>query len=267
MSDFQYQEWLRLLRQARKGPVTLPVCVRGQEYRHTIEIEGDWTTGTLASEIKVAPNADTPLATFAIGNVSFDGTYTSFECFLSASETLALPALPEGVDNFLYDFLLNGERLIGGLFPVSGFITDTGATPTPPPIPPSGDAPEDGEIYGRQDGEWVIVPAFTEAPIDGEQYVRKDGDWELIEFPLTQEWAPNFTADGSVYIPADEAMTISQGNAAIGTGTLTYEKSTNAAPGTFASTTLPATLEAGAWLRVIATGVSGFRATHLVRTA
>jgi hypothetical protein len=82
-----------------------------------------------------------------------------------------------------------------------------------------------------------------------------------------QEWAPNFTADGSVYIPADEAMTISQGNAAIGTGTLTYEKSTNASPGTFSSTTLPATLEAGAWLRVIATGVSGFRATHLVRTA
>jgi hypothetical protein len=247
MSDFQYQEWLRLLRQARKGPVPLPVCVRGQEYRHTIEIEGNWTTGTLAGEIKVAPNADTPLATFAIGNVSFDGTYTSFECFLSASETLALPALPEGVDNFLYDFLLNGERLIGGLFRVSGFITDTGATPTPPPIPPSGDAPVDGNLYGRQDGAWeqVVFPAF----------------------PLTQEWAPNFTADGSVYIPADEAMTISQGNAAIGTGALTYEKSTNAAPGTFSSTTLPATLEAGAWLRVIATGVSGFRATHLVRTA
>lgn len=82
-----------------------------------------------------------------------------------------------------------------------------------------------------------------------------------------QEWAPNFTAAGDLYIPADVAMTISQGNAAIGTGTLAFEKSTAAAPGTFSSTTLPATLQAGAWLKVSASAVTGFVATHLVRTA
>jgi hypothetical protein len=82
-----------------------------------------------------------------------------------------------------------------------------------------------------------------------------------------QEWAPNFTAAGDVYIPAVVAMTISQGNATIGTGTLAYTKSTAAAPSTFGAATLPVTLEAGAWLKVSASAVTGFVATHLKRTA
>lgn len=87
------------------------------------------------------------------------------------------------------------------------------------------------------------------------------------ELYATAEWAPNFTAAGDVYIPAPVAMTIDQGNAAIGTGTLTFAKSTTAAPGTFTTTTLPATLQAGAWLKVSAASVTGFVATHLKRTA
>jgi hypothetical protein len=82
-----------------------------------------------------------------------------------------------------------------------------------------------------------------------------------------QEWTPNFTAAGDLYIPAVVAMTIGQGNTAIGTGTLTYTKSTAAAPSTFGAATLPVTLEAGAWLKVAATSVTGFVATHLKRTA
>jgi len=80
-----------------------------------------------------------------------------------------------------------------------------------------------------------------------------------------QEWAPNWTGDASWYLPADVAMTIEQGVAKIGTGTLAFAKSTAAAPGTFTTATLPVTLEAGAWLRVTASGVSGFCATHLRR--
>lgn len=81
------------------------------------------------------------------------------------------------------------------------------------------------------------------------------------------EWVPNFSAAGDVYIPAQVAMTIGQGNAAIGTGTLAYLKSTAAAPSTFSSTSLPVTLEAGAWLKITASSVTGFVATHLKRTA
>lgn len=84
---------------------------------------------------------------------------------------------------------------------------------------------------------------------------------------VIQEWAPNWNIDLDLYIPAIEAMTISQGNPAIGIGDLAYEKSTTADPDTFSSTTLPVTLEAGAWLKVSATGVDTFLATHLIRTA
>lgn len=82
-----------------------------------------------------------------------------------------------------------------------------------------------------------------------------------------QRWTINFTANGDAYIAADVAMTIDAGVAAIGTGTLAYEKSTAAAPGTFSSTTLPATLEAGAWLKVTVSSLTGFKAVELKRTA
>lgn len=82
-----------------------------------------------------------------------------------------------------------------------------------------------------------------------------------------QRWTINFTADGDAYIAADVAMTIDVGVAAIGTGTLAYEKSTTAAPGTFSSTTLPATLQAGAWLKVSVSSLTGFKAVELKRTA
>lgn len=47
------------------------------------------------------------------------------------------------------------------------------------------DAPEDGNLYGRQDGEWVeIVPdegggggGIEEAPVDGKRYERKNAGW------------------------------------------------------------------------------------------
>lgn len=81
------------------------------------------------------------------------------------------------------------------------------------------------------------------------------------------DWNPNFNADGALYIAAREAMTIAVGNPPIGTGAIAYAKSTAGAPGVFANTALPATLEAGAWLRVTATGVVGFLAADIFRSA
>lgn len=101
---------------------------------------------------------------------------------------------------------------------------------------------------------------------DGSAWVS-DGSAGGGGLTVPAEWAPNFTADGDVYIPAVVAMTVNAGNAAIGTGTLAYEKSTSGAPSVFSSTSLPATLQAGAWLKVSATGVTGFVAAHIVRTA
>lgn len=48
------------------------------------------------------------------------------------------------------------------------------------------DSPHDGEIYGRQDGSWVVVPSggtggIEEAPADGKLYGRKDEAWAEVD--------------------------------------------------------------------------------------
>lgn len=78
--------------------------------------------------------------------------------------------------------------------------------------------------------------------------------------------APNFTDDGEVRFRADVAMTLTE-QATSGTGSVAYEKSTAGAPGTFSSTTSPITLEAGAWLKIVATSVTTIFAVALKRTA
>jgi hypothetical protein len=86
------------------------------------------------------------------------------------------------------------------------------------------------------------------------------------DIPLREVPVFNFTADGEVRFYADIAMTLTQ-QATSGAGTVAYEKSTTAAPGTFGATTSPITLEAGAWLKVSASSVTDLFAVALKRTA
>lgn len=85
----------------------------------------------------------------------------------------------------------------------------------------------------------------------------RDGAWE---------WAPQVVADATILIPTATGMTVDLGNAPLGTGSMTIEKSTGAAPSTFAPTAFPATIEGGAWLKVIISGVVDSFAGHIVRT-
>lgn len=59
------------------------------------------------------------------------------------------------------------------------------------------DSPQDGTIYGRQDGSWVAVPdtGIEEAPQDGNTYGRQDGSWVAVEDTGIEE-APQ---DGKLY--------------------------------------------------------------------
>jgi hypothetical protein len=123
----------------------------------------------------------------------------------------------------------------------------------------------DGVTAGATDWGDIVGTLSDQADLQAALDAKADATDLALMNP--QEWTPNFSTDGDLYIPAVEAMTIDQGSAEIGTGTITFEKSTAAAPGTFASTTLPAALEAGAWLHVNAASVTGFVAIHLVRTA
>jgi hypothetical protein len=82
------------------------------------------------------------------------------------------------------------------------------------------------------------------------------------------QYAITFAAVADVYIPASIAMTLNIGAPTLGTGTLSYEKSTAADPTTFAAAALPVTLQAGAWLKVRCTALTTtFLALHLQRTA
>lgn len=121
-----FTEWLKLLAQARKGPVTLPVAVRGQAYTHNISVSGDWTASTLRGSVRASPDSSTALATFTIGTPALVSGSTVWIISFSTAQTAALPADGDGdgVEQFPYDFLLNGQRLFGGLFPLSGHITE-----------------------------------------------------------------------------------------------------------------------------------------------
>lgn len=78
-------------------------------------------------------------------------------------------------------------------------------------VAPIGEAPVDGELYGRQDGEWEIVVAdVEEAPTDGEQYVRKNAAWEAVSVDVNE--AP---IDGLTYGRKNAAWATIVGGAVI----------------------------------------------------
>ncbi|MXO63418.1 hypothetical protein [Qipengyuania oceanensis] len=89
---------------------------------------------------------------------------------------------------------------------------------------------------------------------------------QVRSFVLNEVPVFNFSDDGEARFYADVAMTLTHQSTS-GTGTIAYEKSTAAAPGTFSSATSPITLEAGAWLKVSASSVTGLVAAALKRTA
>jgi hypothetical protein len=195
---------------------------------------------------------------------------------LGAPELTSGQAAPETTVNEQIRYVEQGA---------SRFVFKDRDLSTPPGSPADGDcylvkatgtgawAGKDGKIAFYENTSWVFITAK-----EGFRAYVNDEDIEIVfdgsswsnagsSLAVPAEWAPNFTSSGDLYIPAVVAMTIDQGNAAIGTATITFSKSTAAAPSTFSSTSLPATLQAGAWLKVSAASVVGFAATHLKRTA
>ena len=132
-----FPEWLALLAQANKGPVTLQPAVRGQAYTVTISYPGDVTTATLEGAVAASPDSPTKLAIFSVSAPEYQSLAdrTVWTCTLAsgagANSTGALPADTDGngVEYLLYDFIItlsgqNPERLFGGVLPVIGYITE-----------------------------------------------------------------------------------------------------------------------------------------------
>lgn len=61
--------------------------------------------------------------------------------------------------------------------------------PQGPAGPPGGlgEAPLDGDFYGRKDGAWV-ASSFENAPTDGKKYAMLDGSWAEIDRPWTLQF-------------------------------------------------------------------------------
>lgn len=123
----QFQTWLNTL-----GPLRadMPMTVRGLAISHEVTYPGDVTTATLTGSVKANPDVESELAVFTVGTPVFAGGLTRWAISLTGAQTLALPPGPDGRTNLVYDFLLSlsgdtPHRIFGGLFPVSGFVTET----------------------------------------------------------------------------------------------------------------------------------------------
>jgi hypothetical protein len=128
-----YTDWLKSLGPLRAdlpGP-GMPMPVRGLTVSHTMTYPGNVTTATIAGSVKASPDATAELAVFTIGSPVFADGKTTWPISLSGAQTAALPADTDGngEETFIYDLLLTlsggtPQRIAGGLFSISGFVTE-----------------------------------------------------------------------------------------------------------------------------------------------
>lgn len=78
--------------------------------------------------------------------------------------------------------------------------------PAGPAGPPGGlgEAPEDGEFYGRRNGAWV-ASGVENAPSDGKRYGMLDGVWSEIDRPWTLSFTNNTPSPPSGFSTSDLA--------------------------------------------------------------
>jgi hypothetical protein len=107
------------------------MTVRGLPITHTVTYPGNVTTATLEGAVKASPDATAELATFTVGSPSFADGVTTWSVSLTGVQNGALPADGDGdgLETFVYDFVLtlsgaSPRRVFGGLFPLSGFVTE-----------------------------------------------------------------------------------------------------------------------------------------------
>lgn len=131
----QFDEWLRALARAGKGPAPFPGMSRGRLWKYNIRLPGDWTGATMRAQVRLYPDAPgDPLATCNVFGPFVEADGTVFQLQLAAgvlgNATGSLPADADGdgVTELAIDVLLtpdDGEEdlLIGGVLPLLGRVT------------------------------------------------------------------------------------------------------------------------------------------------
>lgn len=126
-----FDEWLRQLAAAKKGPVPLRID-RGLPWTYTIALQADYTGSSLIGSIRLAPDAIDPvLVSFTVSGPSVADGVTSFTLSLTKEQTAALPADADadGTTQLVYDLLFTPSggtqsRLFGGVVEVLGKVTN-----------------------------------------------------------------------------------------------------------------------------------------------
>lgn len=128
------------------------------------------------------------------------------------------------------------------------------------------DAPNDGNLYGRESQAWAVVPppGIGEAPIDNKEYARLNGNW--IEIPEDQTGVPEAPIDQRTYGRRDAAwIEITNGTGGLvykGTRDLTLPAPAESADGDFYVNTATSGVVDASW-----TGIAGDALTGAERVA
>lgn len=125
----QWDNWLAALKAAGKGGQSFPQLTidRGLDYSKVLAFGADLSGDTITASLRASPDAANPtLADFAVTVGSYSGGTTEITLELTIAETAALPADTDvdGVEEFVFDILRNGSRLMAGTIPLAGKVTN-----------------------------------------------------------------------------------------------------------------------------------------------
>lgn len=125
----QWNDWLGTLRAAGKGGQRLPQLTidRGLDYSKVLAFGADLSADTITATMRASPDAGgAALAEFTVAVGSYSGGVTEVTISLTDTQTAALPADSDadGVEEFVFDLLRNGQRLLAGTIPIAGKVTN-----------------------------------------------------------------------------------------------------------------------------------------------
>lgn len=124
----QWDEWLAALKAAGRGGAHLPQLTidRGLAYSKVIAFAADLSGDTITAALRASPDAASVLVDFTVAVGAYTGGTTEVTLSLTSAQTAALPADSDldGVEEFPFDLLRNGARLLAGTIKIAGKVTN-----------------------------------------------------------------------------------------------------------------------------------------------
>lgn len=128
-----FDDWLRALKSAGKGPVDLPAAMRGLRWQEILSLPGDLTGAVLEGAVRIEPDAADTLAEFIIAGPDVSNGTSTWVVSLNAGDgpdstgILPVDGDADGVVQLPFAIKLtpsggNRELLFGGTFTLLGDV-------------------------------------------------------------------------------------------------------------------------------------------------